>query len=116
MRNACFIAIPVLLLALSSLQAQEMKRVSKAEAVGAAITKVQPEYPVVARQLKLEGTVEVEASITETGTVADVRQVSGNPVLAKAASDALKKWKFNPFQDGGKPVKALATLSFAFAM
>jgi outer membrane biosynthesis protein TonB len=35
-------------------------------------------------------------------------------VLARAASDALKKWKFNPFQDGGKPVKAVATLNFVF--
>jgi protein TonB len=108
------VTISIVLLAGSMLQGQNLKRVSKAEAVSAAITKVQPEYPVVARQLKLEGTVEVEASITETGTVSDVKQVSGNPVLAKAASDALKKWKFNPFQADGKPVKALATLSFVF--
>ena len=115
MRMACFLSIPTVLLAGFLLQAQEVRRVSKAEAVSAAITKIQPEYPIVARQLKLEGTVEVEASITETGTVSDVKQVSGNPVLAKAASDALRKWKFHPFQAGGKPVKALATLSFVFS-
>jgi protein TonB len=98
----------------ASASAQETKRLTKAEAISAATTKVQPEYPPVARQLKLEGTVEVEATIDETGAVSEVREVSGNPVLAKAASSAVKKWKFTPFQSGGKPVKAIAPMSFAF--
>jgi protein TonB len=114
MRIARILVISVFLLLAGLAQAEDVKRVTKAEAFGAAITKVQPDYPIVARQLKLQGTVEVEATITESGTVAGVREISGNPVLARAASDALKKWKFNPFQDGGKPVKAVATLNFVF--
>jgi protein TonB len=114
MRTARSLPFAALLLLAGLAQADDVKRVTKAEALGAAITKIQPGYPVVARQLKLEGTVEVEATISESGTVAEVREVRGNPILARAAADALKKWTFNPFQDGGKPVKAVATLSFVF--
>jgi protein TonB len=101
-------------MAAAALFAQDVKRVPKPEAIAAAVTKVQPEYPAIARQLKLGGTVEVEASIDETGAVTAVKEVSGNPVLAKAAASAVKQWRFNAFQSGGKPVKAVTTLSFVF--
>jgi protein TonB len=114
MRRANYLVLLLPMAFAAALQAQEVKRLSKAEAVGAAVTKVQPEYPAVARQLKLEGPVEVEASIDESGAVTDVREVSGNPVLAKAAVAAVKRWRFTAFQSGGKPVKAVATLNFVF--
>lgn len=70
----------------------------------------------MARQLKLEGTVELEAIISEQGTVDDVRIVTGNPVLTKAAAQAVKKWKFTPITEGGKPTKAVAPLSLTFKL
>ena len=45
-----------------------------------------------------------------------VKAVSGSPVLTKAASDALMKWKFKPFAEDGKPVKAVVTMSFTFSL
>jgi protein TonB len=92
------------------------KKLSKAEAIGAVASKTAPEYPMVARQLKLEGTVEIEAMISEQGTVEEVKVVSGNPVLTKAASEAVKKWKFTPVLVGGKPVKAVAPLTINFKL
>jgi len=90
------------------------KKVSRAEAMNGATTKAQPEYPPMAKQLKIEGTVELEAVITETGVVEDVTIVSGNPILTKPAVEALKKWKFAPFLQEGKPVKATAPITMIF--
>lgn len=90
------------------------KKVSRDEAMSAAVTKVQPEYPLVARQLRIRGLVDLEAVVTNTGTVEQVNIVSGNPVLTKPAVEALKKWQFKPFTTGGKAVKALAPVTFTF--
>ena len=95
---------------------QAPKKVSKGEALTNVASKVAPEYPPVAKQLRIEGSVELEATVAEDGSVEDVAIVSGNPVLTKPAVAALKKWKFTPFTDGGKPVKAVAPVSMAFKM
>ena len=69
------------------------KKVTKTEGLNAVTTKVPAEYPAIARQLKIEGAVELEAVVTEAGMVEKVNIVSGNPVLTRPASDAVKKWK-----------------------
>lgn len=92
------------------------KKVSPSEAMGAIATKVQPEYPPIAKQLRIEGKVELQAVVAENGTVEDVSVLSGNPVLTKPAAAAVKRWKFTPFTDAGKPVKALAPLSLSFKL
>jgi len=93
---------------------QTPKKVTRAEAMSAATTKVQPEYPAMAKQLKIEGTVELEVSIAESGAVEDVVITSGNPVLTRPAADAVKKWKFAPFVQDGKAVKAVAPITIIF--
>jgi len=95
---------------------QDAKKVSRADALQAITSKVQPEYPPVARQLKLQGVVELEAVVAEDGTVTKVNIVSGNPVLTKPASEALKKWKFKPFLEDGKPVSVVAPISLTFKL
>jgi periplasmic protein TonB len=92
------------------------KKVTKAEGLNAVTTKVPPEYPPIARQLKIEGAVELEVIVTEAGTVEKVNIVSGNPVLTRPASDAVKKWKFAPFTADGKTVKAAVPVSMSFKM
>jgi len=96
--------------------AQEPKKVTKIEGLNAATTKVQPEYPAMAKQLKIEGAVELEAVVTESGVVEKVNIVSGNPVLTRPAVDAVKRWKFAPFTAEGKAVKALVPISMSFKM
>ena len=96
--------------------AQEPKKVTKIEGLNAATTKVQPEYPAMAKQLKIEGAVELEALVAENGTVETVKIVSGNPILTRPAVDAIKKWKFAPFTADGKTVKAVVPISMAFKM
>jgi periplasmic protein TonB len=92
------------------------KKVSKLDGLNNATSKVQPEYPQMARQLKIEGQVELEAVVAESGAVEKVNIVSGNPVLTRPAVDALKKWKFAPFTDSGKAVKAVVPVSLSFKL
>ena len=118
MRIRCWL-LSLMLAAFSmpSIQAQEgSRKASKAEADNQALSKVQPEYPAVARQLKIQGTVELEAEVDEAGAVAKVNIVSGNPVLTKPAVEALKKWRFRPFTSDGKAVTTMVPVSIAFKL
>ena len=90
------------------------KKVTRNEGLNAVISKVPPEYPAIARQLKIAGEVELEVLVTEGGVVEKVNIVSGNPVLTRPASEALKKWKFTPFTTDGKAVKALVPVTLSF--
>lgn len=93
---------------------QAQIRLTEAEAKQAAIAKSVPEYPAIARQLKLTGKVEMEVSIDTSGAVQEVKTVAGNPVLAKSCAKALNEWKFKPLMRDGKPTQAVASLSFEF--
>src|SRR5260370_39646334 len=64
------------------------------EIVRRAKTKVQPAYPELARKMNLSGTVKIEVVVAPNGTVKEARVVGGHPVLAGAALDAAKKWRF----------------------
>src|SRR5450759_1004980 len=92
------------------------KKISKSDGLNAVTAKVSPEYPAIAKQLKIEGPVELEALVSESGAVEKVNILSGNPVLTRPASDAVKKWKFAPFTSDGKAVKALVPVSMSFKM
>jgi len=61
-----------------------------------AKTRVQPAYPDLARKMKITGTVKVEVTVNPNGTVKDAKVVGGHPVLAGAALEAVKKWRFEP--------------------
>jgi TonB family protein len=66
------------------------------ELVRRAKTKVQPLYPELARKMSISGTVKIEVVVAPNGTVKEARVVGGHPVLAGAALDAAKKWRFEP--------------------
>jgi TonB family protein len=74
------------------LRAQE----AQGELVRRAKTKVQPVYPDLARKMNITGTVKVEVTVAPNGTVKDAKVVGGHPVLAGAALEAVKKWRFEP--------------------
>ena len=59
-------------------------------------TKIAPTYPVLAKRMNVEGKVKVAVTITADGRVKDARLVGGSPVLASAALDAARQWKFDP--------------------
>jgi protein TonB len=91
------------------------KKITMGEAMSAAVVKTPPEFPQLAKQLKIQGAVELDVVIAENGTVESVTPISGNPVLTKPATEAVKRWKFKPFQQDGAPVKAQAALKISFS-
>ena len=68
------------------------------EIVRRAKSKVQPTYPDLARKMNITGTVKIEVVVLPNGSVKDARVVGGHPVLANAALEAAKKWRFEPAQ------------------
>jgi len=58
--------------------------------------RVQPVYPELAKRMHIGGVVRVAATIAADGTVTEAKSVSGNKMLAPAAEEAIKKWKFAP--------------------
>jgi len=109
-----FLAGTALLAIVQLASADSEKHLTSSESMAAAVSKPQPEYPAIAKQLKLEGAVSLNAYVTEDGTVDHVETVSGNPVLVRSAEEALKHWKFNKQTDDGKPVKFVANVTFNF--
>lgn len=91
-------------------------RISDSDAQKAAISKASPDYPPMAKQMHVSGSVVVEAEVTPEGEVGKVQPVSGNALLSSAAVSAVKKWKFKPFTAEGKPAKAVVRLSFNFTL
>ena len=66
------------------------------DVVRRAKAKVQPVYPELAHKMNITGTVKIEVVVAPNGTVKEARIVGGHPVLANAALDAAKKWRFEP--------------------
>jgi TonB family protein len=79
------------------------------ELVRRAKTKVQPDYPALARKMNITGTVKVEVVVAPNGTVKEARVVGGHPVLAGAALDAARKWRFEP-----SPTESSGVIDFKF--
>ena len=79
-----------------------------------ATQKVNPIYPPQAKTLRMTGTVKVEVTVDEQGQVSAVQNSSGPSLLQRAATDALRKWKFKPFTKDGQPVKAKGFVNFSF--
>ena len=74
-----------------------------------AKTKVQPAYPELARKMSISGTVKIEIVVLPNGTVKEARVVGGHPVLATAALDAARKWRFEP-----APAESTGVIDFKF--
>jgi TonB family protein len=71
--------------------------------------KVQPSYPELANKMRISGTVKIEVTVLPNGTVKEARVVGGHPVLASAALDAAKKWRFEP-----APNESTGVIDFKF--
>jgi len=89
-------------------------RVSKGVITGEVVTRVQPVYPSIAKQINASGEVLVSVMINENGRVIDAKAIKGHPVLRAAAEEAARKWVFKPTLLDGKPVKQPGTLTFVF--
>ncbi len=71
-------------------------------------------YPIIDEKDPLQGQVVIRITTSETGEVESTEVMNGDPLLAAAAVNALKQWKFKPFIRNGKPVKASMNIPFSF--
>lgn len=75
-----------------------------------------PEYPALAKMARIQGTVRLEAVISEDGLIEQLRLISGHPLLAQAAMDAVKLWRYEPTLLNGKPVVVLTEIDVIFEL
>jgi len=79
------------------------------------ISRIQPEYPEIARKARIEGIVILEAVIEKDGNVGEIQILKSlSPLLDQAAIRAVKQWKFEPAKINGKPVRAYFVLTIIF--
>jgi TonB family protein len=76
--------------------------------------RVDPDYPAAARPQNLQAVVVLDVVVNRDGSVADVRPIRGPQILAQAAVDALRWWRFDPSRVDGKPVVAETTVAVEF--
>jgi protein TonB len=80
-------------------------RVAQEGSQGLLIKKVQPEYPKKALKKHLEGTVVMQAVISQTGDIKDLKVISGDELLVASAVKAVSQWKYRPYLLQGRPVE-----------
>ncbi len=80
-------------------------RVSQGVSQGLLVRRVQPTYPPLARQARIQGTVVLRAVIAKDGSIENLTLVSGHPMLAPAAIEAVKQWRYKPYLLNGEPVE-----------
>jgi len=89
-------------------------RVSQGVTKGLLISRVEPAYPPLAKQARIQGVVVMTALIDKGGNVQNLQVVSGHPLLAPAAIEAVKQWRYKPFLLNGQPVEVETTVTVNF--
>ena len=77
---------------------------------------VQPNYPLLAKQMKVQGSVILQALIGKDGLIQDLQVVSGPAILASAAQEAVKQWRFKPYYEAGQPIETEARITVNFTI
>lgn len=77
---------------------------------------VQPDYPLLARQMKVQGSVILQALIGKEGTIQELQVLSGPAILSVAAREAVKQWHFKPYLQSGLPVETEAKITVNFTI
>ena len=83
---------------------------------GLLIRKIQPNYPPLARQARIQGSVLLQAEISKDGSIQNLRLISGHPMLAPAAIEAVKQWKYKPYLLNGEPVEIQTQVTIKFKL
>jgi TonB family protein len=91
-RKVTLLAVAAIAVGVAGLRAQD----ATGELTRRVKSKVQAVYPQLARKMNLAGTVKVQVVVAPNGDVKEAKVVGGHPVLANAAMDAVRKWRFEP--------------------
>lgn len=78
--------------------------------------RAQPMYPPLARQARIQGQVTLQAEISRDGSIQNLRLMSGHPMLAPSAIEAVKQWKYKPYILNGERVEVETTITVNFTL
>lgn len=96
--------------------APNMLRISQGVSQGLLIKRVQPRYPQNALSMRIQGAVQLEATIDKEGNVTNVKAQSGDPILTRAAIDAVRQWRYKPYFLDGEPVEIQTQITVNFKL
>ena len=91
-------------------------RVSQGVVKGLLTNRVEPTYPTVARVARIHGEVVLTALIDKDGNIENLQVVSGHPLLAPAAINAVRQWRYKPYLLNGQPVEVETTITVNFEL
>ena len=89
-------------------------RISQGVSQGLLIKRVQPKYPQAALAAHTQGAVQIQASINKEGSVVNLKVLSGDLVLAHAALEAVRQWRYKPYYLDGQPVEIETQITINF--
>jgi len=91
-------------------------RVSQGVSEGLLLHKVTPQYPPLAKQARIQGSVILQATIGKDGSIQNLRVQSGHPMLTQSAIDAVRQWKYKPYMLNGEAVEVETTVQVNFTL
>ena len=91
-------------------------RTSADSPTGRLIHRVEPSYPAEARKQHIQGSVVLEVQVLSDGTVGNISIVKGNPLLAGAAVQAVRQWKYQPYVMDGRSVESQTRVTISFSL
>jgi TonB family protein len=90
--------------------------ISPAAADTLLLSRTEPHYPAKARAARRSGNVVLEVLVAEDGSVSKVRTLSGDPVLAAAAKEAVRNWRYQPYRQNDHPAQFQTDVTLSFAL
>lgn len=91
-------------------------KISQGVSQGLLIKKVTPRYPQNALSMRIQGAVNLEATINKEGIIKNLKVVSGDPTLGRAAAEAVKQWRYKPYYLNGEPVEIETQITVNFKL
>jgi periplasmic protein TonB len=91
-------------------------RVSQGVTQGLLVHQVRPSYPPLAKTARIQGSVLLQAEISKTGDIQNLRVISGHPMLIQSALEAVKQWKYRPYYLNGEPVEVETQITVNFSL
>ena len=83
---------------------------------GSLVYRVQPLYPPLAKQVRVQGAVELRAIISKEGTIENLMIVRGHPMLSAAAIEAVRQWRYRPYLLNGEPIEVETEITVNFLL
>jgi protein TonB len=90
--------------------------ISAGVAVGMLLQKTQPMYPPIAKAARVQGTVVLQATISKSGTIENLKVISGPAMLTGSALDAVRTWRYRPYLLNNEPVEVDTTINVIFTL